>query len=166
MDCTGIGGAIEQDLRVACVPKSIHFIAFIFTGGPRGTKTQVYRDYVSFVQQRQIRVPNPDKLEPNEAKLITRWLRQHIDLEYVMDIANKTEKISAPDTKHDDYCDSSVMAIHAALSMLPAEGTFASLSVDKKKRRDIADIGRRGPMGILRSRSRQNKIRKPRLSGI
>ena len=83
-----------------------------------------------------------------------------------MDIANKTEKISAPDTKHDDYCDSSVMAIHASLSMLPAEGTFASLSVDKKKRRDIADIGTRGPMGILRSRSRQNKIRKHRLSGI
>ena len=166
VDCTGIGGAIEQDLRVACIPKSIHFMAFIFTGGPRGTKTQVYRDYVSFVQQGQIRVPNPDKLEPNEAKLMQRWLRQHIDLEYVMDIANKTEKISAPDTKHDDYCDSSVMAIHAALSMLPAEGTFASLSVDKKKRRDMADIGRRGPMGILRSRSRQNKINKPRLRGI
>ena len=166
VDCTGIGGAIEQDLRVACIPKSIHFLAFIFTGGPKGTKTQVYRDYVSFVQQGQIRVPNPDKLELNESKLMKRWLRQHIDLEYVMDIANKTEKISAPDTKHDDYCDSSVMAIHAALSMLPAEGTFASLSVEKKKRRDIADIGRRGPMGILRSRSRQDKIRKPRLSGI
>ena len=166
VDCTGIGGAIEQDLRVACVPKSIHFLPFIFTGGPRGTKTQVYRDYVSFVQKGQIRVPNPDKLELNEAKLMKRWLRQHIDLEYVMDIANKTEKISAPDTKHDDYCDSSVMAIHASLSMLPAEGTFASLSLDKKKRRDLTDIGRRGPMGILRSRSRNNKIRKPRLSGI
>ena len=166
VDCTGIGGAIEQDLRVACVPKSIHFIAFIFTGGPRGTKTQVYRDYVSYVQQKQVKLPNPDELPPNEAKLIRKWLRQHIDLEYVMDIANKTEKISAPDTKHDDYCDSSVMAIHASLSMLPAEGTFASLSVDKKKRRDVADVGRRGPMGILRSRSRRNKINKPRLRGI
>ena len=121
---------------------------------------------MSYIQQKQVKLPNPDNLPPNEAKLVKKWLREHMDLEYVMDIANKTEKISAPDTKHDDYCDSSVIGIHAALSMLPSEGTFASLSVEKKKRRDIADIGRRGPMGILRSRSRQNKIRKPRLSGI
>ena len=60
-----------------------------------------------------------------------RWLRQHIDLEYVMDTANKTERISAPDTKHDDFCDSCVIAIHATLSMLPASGTFTSVSVNK-----------------------------------
>ena len=47
VDCTGIGGAIEQDLRLACINSTpqIHFIGFVFTGGPKGTKTQMYRDY-------------------------------------------------------------------------------------------------------------------------
>ena len=43
-----------------------------------------------------------------------------------MDAANKTEKIAAPSGKHDDYCDSSVMALHATLSMLPAGAGVAS----------------------------------------
>ena len=43
-----------------------------------------------------------------------------------MDAANKTEKIAAPDGKHDDYCDSSVMGIHATLSMLPGSASFTS----------------------------------------
>lgn len=165
VDATGIGGAIEQDLRVACIPKSIHFIGFIFTGGPKGTKTQVYRDYVSYVQQRQIRVPNSDKLAPDKARLIQRWLRQHIDLEYVMDIANKTEKISAPDNKHDDYCDSSVMAIYAALSMLPAEGTFATVSIENKSKFRTSK-GNRGITGLLTTRNRKNSFNKRTMRGI
>ena len=165
VDATGIGGAIEQDLRVACIPKSIHFIGFIFTGGPKGTKTQVYRDYVSYIQQRQIRIPNPDKLPPDEARLIQRWLRQHMDLEYVMDIANKTEKISAPDNKHDDYCDSTVMAIHAALSMLPAEGTFATVSIENK-RKFMSSKGNRGITGLLTSKRRRNILGKSKIRGL
>ena len=43
-----------------------------------------------------------------------------------MDAANKTEKIAAPSGKHDDYCDSSVMALLATLSMLPAGAGVAS----------------------------------------
>ena len=127
VDCTGIGGAIEQDLRVACINSSpqIQFIPFIFTGGPRGTKTQVFRDYVSFVQQKIIKVPDPNTLPAHQKRLINKWFREHIDLQYTMDIANKTEKIAAPDNKHDDYCDSSVIAIHATLSMLPGTATVA-----------------------------------------
>lgn len=49
-----------------------------------------------------------------------------------MDVANKTEKIAAPDGKHDDYCDSSVIGLHACLGMLPSEGTFMSVSVNKR----------------------------------
>jgi len=164
VDATGIGGAIEQDLRMACIPDSIHFIGFVFTGGPKGTKTQVYRDYVSYVQQGQVKVANPDNLPPNEAKLVRKWLREHIDLEYVMDIANKTEKISAPDTKHDDYCDSSVMAIHAALSMLPAEGSFASVSVEKRRSYNNSSIGKNsGNMGVFTSKKRQNPFSKRKI---
>ena len=152
VDATGIGGAIEQDLRMACIPDSIHFIGFVFTGGPKGTKTQVYRDYVSYVQKGQIKVPNFKKLPENEAKLMRKWVREHTDLEYVMDIANKTEKISAPDTKHDDYCDSSVMGIHACLSMSPASATFASTNISRNtsrpaQNRDMPSIFRTGKRG-------------------
>jgi hypothetical protein len=84
-----------------------------------------------------------------------------------MDIANKTEKISAPDTKHDDYCDSSVMAIHAALSMLPSEGTFASVSIENKKSYNTrATSISRGGMGMVRSRKRKNTFNKRALRGI
>ena len=124
VDCTGIGGAVEHDLRLACLNVGVHFVAFIFTGGPKGTKTQMYRDFVSYIQQGKVRVPNPDGLGTEGAKLIYKWTREHIDLEYTMDLANKTEKISAPTGKHDDYCDSSAMAIHATLSMLPMSGNF------------------------------------------
>jgi hypothetical protein len=107
----------------------MHFIPFIFTGGPKGTKTQAYRDYVSYIQQGIVKIPHPEGLPPEEAKLVNKWLREHIELEYVMDAANKTERIAAPDGKHDDYCDSSVMGIHAALSMMPASATFASVQL-------------------------------------
>ena len=121
VDCTGIGGAIEQDLRVASINSTpqIHFLPFVFTGGPRGTKTQVYRDYVSFIQQGVVKVPHPKNLPVHQQRLMNKWFREHIDLQYTMDAANKTEKIAAPTGKHDDYCDSSVMALHATLTMLP-----------------------------------------------
>ena len=164
VDATGIGGAIEQDLRMACIPDSIHFIGFVFTGGPKGTKTQVYRDYVSYIQKGQVKVPDFKKLPENESKLVRKWLREHTDLEYVMDIANKTEKISAPDTKHDDYCDSSVMGIHAALSMLPAEGSFASVSVENKKSYKNSTLGKpSGNMGVFTSKKRTNPFSKRKI---
>ena len=167
VDATGIGGAIEQDLRMACIPDSIHFIGFVFTGGPKGTKTQVYRDYVSYIQKGQVKVPDFKKLPENESKLVRKWLREHTDLEYVMDIANKTEKISAPETKHDDYCDSSVMGIHAALSMLPSEGSFASVSIENKKTYNKrASSASRGGIGMIRSGIRRNKLNKHSLRGI
>ena len=167
VDATGIGGAIEQDLRMACIPDSIHFIGFVFTGGPKGTKTQVYRDYVSYIQKGQVKVPNFKKLPENESKLVRKWLREHTDLEYVMDIANKTEKISAPDTKHDDYCDSSVMGIHAALSMLPSEGTFGSVNIENRKSYNNRALSpSRGSMGLIRSKTRKNTFKKHSLRGI
>ena len=124
VDCTGIGGAVEQDLRLACLDAGVHFVPFVFTGGQKGTKTQMYRDFVSYIQQGRVRVPNPAHLQGEEAKMIHKWTREHIDLEYTMDVANKTEKIAAPTGRHDDYCDSSAMAIHATLSMLPMSGNF------------------------------------------
>ena len=129
IDATGIGGAIEQDKRKGCYEEGIHFIPFVFTGGPKGTKTQAYRDYVSYIQQGLVKVPNPEGLPPEESKLVNKWLREHTELEYVMDAANKTERIAAPDGKHDDYCDSSVMGLHACLSMAPASATFASVQL-------------------------------------
>ena len=133
VDCTGIGGAIEQDLRLACINSKpqIHFIAFIFTGGPRGSKTQMYRDYQSYVQQHRVIVPNPANLNAQEARLINKWIRDHFDLQYTMDATNKTEKIAAPTGKHDDYCDSSAMGLHATLSMLPGAGSFGSIDIRK-----------------------------------
>tara|TARA_R110000744_G_scaffold34230_14_gene80023 strand:+ start:2050 stop:3714 length:1665 start_codon:yes stop_codon:yes gene_type:complete len=133
VDCTGIGGAIEQDLRLACINSKpqIHFIAFIFTGGPRGSKTQMYRDYQSYVQQHRVIVPNPANLNAQEARLINKWIREHFDLQYTMDATNKTEKIAAPTGKHDDYCDSSAMGLHATLSMLPGAGSFGSIDIRK-----------------------------------
>ena len=143
IDATGIGGAIEQDLRIACINSvpQIHFIPFVFTGGPKGTKTQVYRDYQSFIQQRIIKIPNPDNLAPDAKKLVTKWFREHCDLQYVMDAANKTERIAAPEGKHDDYCDSCVIGIHAALTMLPGSASFSSAKLSKEAPRTVSQIG-------------------------
>ena len=132
IDATGIGGAIEQEIRLECIPRSIHFLPFVFTGGPRGTKTYGYRDYVSFVQKGAVRVPNIELQEGKAKKLMWKWYREHVDLEYVMDATQKTEKISAPGGKHDDYCDSSMLGVHSALSMLPASATLTSVTVKKK----------------------------------
>ena len=164
IDATGIGGAIEQEIRLACIEHKpqIHFIPFIFTGGPRGSKTQIYRDYVSYVQQGLVRVPHPDGLEPPQARLINKWLREHIDLEYVMDAANKTEKIAAPDGKHDDYCDSSVIALHASLAMLPSGSSFASVNIQQTGQRRRATDKRT----LFATTKRSKSINKGRLSGI
>ena len=164
IDATGIGGAIEQEIRLACIEHKpqIHFIPFIFTGGPRGSKTQVYRDYVSYIQQGLVRVPHPDGLEPPQAKLVNKWLREHMDLEYVMDAANKTEKIAAPDGKHDDYCDSSVIALHASLAMLPTGSSFASVNIQQSGQRR-----RNTEKRTLFAKTRRSKsINRSPLSGI
>ena len=167
VDCTGIGGAVEQDLRLACLDAGVHFVPFVFTGGPKGTKTQMYRDFVSYIQQGRVKVPNPDNLEPNDAKLIHKWTREHIDLEYTMDAANKTEKIAAPSNKHDDYCDSSAMALHATLSMLPMSGNF-SQSVISTPINKSTPMGRRnystGP--LFSTTQRKVKLNKQSLRGI
>jgi hypothetical protein len=162
IDATGIGGAIEQDLRVACISTSpqIHFVPFIFTGGPRGTKTQVYRDYVSFVQQGVIHIPNPELQPPQYAKVINKWLREHIELEYVMDAANKTERIAAPEGKHDDYCDSSVIGIHAALTMLPGSGTFGSTNSKASKHTTYEKRGNYSQGSLFTTRQRKVQLNK------
>jgi len=162
IDATGIGGAIEQDLRVACISTSpqIHFVPFIFTGGPRGTKTQVYRDYVSFVQQGVIHIPNPELQPPQYAKVINKWLREHIELEYVMDAANKTERIAAPEGKHDDYCDSSVIGIHAALTMLPGSGTFGSTNSKASRHVTYEKRGNYSQGSLFTTRQRKVQLNK------
>jgi len=164
IDATGIGGAIEQEIKLACISSKpqIQFIPFIFTGGPRGSKTQIYRDYVSYVQQGQVRVPHPEGLEPAEAKLVNKWLREHIDLEYTMDAANKTEKISAPSGKHDDYCDSSAVALHAALSMLPPSASFGSVNIQQSGTTRRPAVKR----GVFTTSRRSGKLNKGRLTGI
>jgi len=158
IDATGIGGAIEQDIRLECIQSTpqIHFLPFIFTGGPRGSKTQIYRDYVSFMQQRKIKVPNPEPLDMVSRKVINKWFREHVDLEYVMDAANKTERISAPDTKHDDYCDSSVLGIHATLAMLPGTATVASSETGHSRANQQlnSNIGRHSGVSLFRTKGR------------
>lgn len=154
IDATGIGGAIEQDLRIACINSvpQIHFIPFVFTGGPRGTKTQVFRDYVSFIQQGKVKIPNPENLDIPGQKIINKWFREHVDLQYVMDAANKTERISAPDGKHDDYCDSSVLGIHATLAMLPGSATVAPSRENSARRNLTSNIGRHSGASLFRTK--------------
>ena len=170
VDCTGIGGAIEQDLRLACINSTpqIHFIGFVFTGGPRGSKTQMYRDYQSFIQQGRVIVPSPDNLLPHQAKVVNKWIREHFDLQYTMDAANKTEKISAPNTKHDDYCDSSAMGIHATLSMLPGAGSFGNADLKqgspRKVTRDFS--GKVSNKGIFTTRQRKVRLNKNRFGNF
>jgi len=162
IDATGIGGAIEQDIRIACINSvpQIHFIPFIFTGGPRGTKTQVFRDYVSFIQQQRVKIPNPEHLDLAGRKIINKWFREHVDLQYVMDAANKTERISAPSSKHDDFCDSSVLGIHATLAMLPGTATVASSSQTDSRSKLVSNVGRHSGVSLFRTKSRNMNIKK------
>jgi len=161
VDCTGIGGAIEQDLRIDCINSSpqIHFLPFVFTGGPRGSKTQIYRDYVSYVQQDRIIIPNPKNLPANIKRLVMKWYAEHRDLEYTMDAANKTERIAAPSGKHDDYCDSSVMGIHATLSILPGSATFTSTSRGGVSRQGNV-YSKHSRTGVLTTSPRRHRLNK------
>ena len=168
VDCTGIGGAVEHDLRLASLEVGVHFVAFVFTGGPKGTKTQMYRDYQSFIQQGRVRVPNPQGLVGDEAKMMHKWTREHMDLEYTMDIANKTEKISAPSGRHDDYCDSAAMALHATLSMLPMTGNFGK-SIVSTPINKTSGIGRpqySGPTPLFATTRRKMPLNKEPLRGM
>ena len=168
VDCTGIGGAVEHDLRLASLEVGVHFVAFVFTGGPKGTKTQMYRDYQSFIQQGRVRVPNPQGLVGEEAKMMHKWTREHMDLEYTMDIANKTEKISAPSGRHDDYCDSAAMALHATLSMLPMTGNFGK-SIVSTPINKTSGMGRpqySGPTPLFATTRRKMPLNKEPLRGM
>jgi hypothetical protein len=164
IDATGIGGAVEQDIRLECIPRSIHFLPFVFTGGPRGSKTYAYRDYVSFVQKTAIRVPNMDVQEGEAKKLMWKWFREHVTLEYVMDSTQKTEKISAPNGKHDDYCDSSVMGVHSALSMLPASASLSGATVRKKH--NATRTNKTGRSGLISTGRRSINTNKRFMRGI
>ena len=166
VDCTGIGGAVEQDLRLACLDSGVHFVPFVFTGGPKGTKTQMYRDFVSYIQQNRVKVPNPENLEPDMAKLIHKWTKEHIELEYTMDAANKTEKISAPSGKHDDYCDSSAMGIHATLSMLPMSGNFGQSIVSRPINKNMPNRGNHSNSPLFTTSRRKVTLNKQSLSGL
>ncbi len=166
VDCTGIGGAVEQDLRLACLDSGVHFVPFVFTGGPKGTKTQMYRDFVSYIQQNRVKVPNPENLEPDMAKLIHKWTREHIELEYTMDAANKTEKISAPSGKHDDYCDSSAMGIHATLSMLPMSGNFGQSIVSRPINKNMPNRGNHSNSPLFTTSRRKVTLNKQSLRGL
>ena len=166
VDCTGIGGAVEQDLRLACLNSNVHFVPFVFTGGPKGTKTQMYRDFISYIQQDRVKVPNPEHLEPDMAKLIHKWTREHIELEYTMDAANKTEKIAAPSGKHDDYCDSSAMGIHATLSMLPMSGNFGQSIVSRPINRNTPNRGNHSNTPLFTTSRRKVTLNKQSLSGM
>ena len=84
------------------------------------------------MQKGAVRVPNIDLQEGIAKKLMWKWYREHVDLEYVMDSTQKTEKIAAPSGKHDDYCDSSMLGVHSALSMLPASAALTSVTIKKK----------------------------------
>ena len=168
VDCTGIGGAVEHDLRLASLEVGVHFVPFVFTGGPKGTKTQMYRDYQSFIQQGRVKVPNPEGLTGDEAKMIHKWTREHMDLEYTMDIANKTEKISAPSGRHDDYCDSTAMALHATLSMLPMTGNFGQSIVSTPINKTMG-MGRpqySGPTPLFATTRRKMLLNKETLRGM
>ena len=166
VDCTGIGGAVEQDLRLACLDSGVHFVPFVFTGGPKGTKTQMYRDFVSYIQQNRVKVPNPENLEPDMAKLIHKWTKEHIELEYTMDAANKTEKIAAPSGKHDDYCDSSAMGIHATLSMLPISGNFGQSIVSRPINKNIPNRGNHSNSPLFTTSRRKVTLNKQSLRGL
>jgi hypothetical protein len=74
-----------------------------------------------------------------------------------MDAANKTERIAAPDGKHDDYCDSSVMGIHACLSMTPASATFASTNLSGNSSRSVGNTDMPSIFRTGKSRNTLNK---------
>ena len=95
--------------------------------------------------------------------IIKRW---HIDLEYTMDIANKPEKIAAPSSRHDDYCDSSAMAIHATLSMLPMSGNFGQSIVSRPINKNTSLQGKYTNIPLFATTRRKVSLNKQSLRGI
>ena len=79
-----------------------------------------------------------------------------------MDASNKSEKIAAPANKHDDYCDSSAVALHAALSMLPPSASFASVSIQQTGTTRRTEPAR----GLFTTTRRSQKLNKGRLTGL
>jgi len=120
---------------------------------------------VSYLQKGQVIVPDPKDLPANHAKLVNKWYREHVDLEYTMDATNKSEKIAAPSGKHDDYCDSTAIALHAALSMLPGSGSFTSVSVNPQRRVNKTSAGWTG-YGVTTSKRGIPSLRKQAPGGI
>jgi hypothetical protein len=113
------------------------------------------------MQQLKIKIPNPDNLDMNQRRLVNKWFREHVDLEYVMDAANKTERISAPTGKHDDFCDSAVLGIHATLAMLPGSATVASSGGEGRARAQLnSNIGRHSGASLFRTKGRNFNIKK------
>jgi hypothetical protein len=91
---------------------------------------------------------------------MNKFFREHLDLEYTMDTANKTEKIAAPSNKHDDYCDSSVMAIHATLSMLPGTASVAG-SPSKRSRGNLGgSVGSYSNASLFTTKQRKVRLNK------
>ena len=74
-----------------------------------------------------------------------------------MDAANKTERISAPDGKHDDYCDSSVLGIHATLAMLPGSATVATSREHRASTQLTSNIGRHSGVSLFRTKGHNFK---------
>ena len=76
-----------------------------------------------------------------------------------MDTTNKTEKIAAPKGKHDDYCDSAVLGIHGALSMLPGEANFSNVTIGARNPRARANANHFAT--TRSSRARPNQFKQP-----
>jgi hypothetical protein len=106
-----------------------------------------------------VRIPNPEHLDLPGQKIINKWFREHVDLQYVMDAANKTERISAPDGKHDDFCDSSVLGIHATLAMLPGSATVATSRDHTASARLTSNIGRHSGVSLFKTRGHDFKVK-------
>jgi hypothetical protein len=84
-----------------------------------------------------------------------------------MDAANKTEKIAAPNGKHDDYCDSSAMGLHATLSMLPMSGNFGSSVISRPiNRSNTTNQGMHSQRPLFTTTRRNPSLLKQSLRGI
>ena len=81
-----------------------------------------------------------------------------------MDNTQKRAKIMAPSGKHVDYCDSSVLGVHASLSMLPADSMLGTVNV--RKRGTKKPIGRYGGGGITTSGRRRPALKKRHMRGL
>ncbi len=84
-----------------------------------------------------------------------------------MDAADKTEKISAPNGKHDDYCDSSAMGLHATLSMLPMTGNYGSSVISRPiNRNNKTGAGTYSKRPLFATTRRNPRLLKQSLRGI